>query len=144
MYMTGSVWFDSMADGRAHLRELLDAAAHGFPAGLSRDRVGFAVVDAVRLRQLLATHARQPEVIAEAEGWSVFIPETPVAADGSTLDEAVDEMVDALREYAADWVDRLSTTPNHAVNWWLVQLVGLSSDDELAEWLCAGELARMA
>jgi hypothetical protein len=67
-----------------------------------------------------------------------------VAADGATLAEAVGEMVDALREYAADWVDRLSTAPNHADNWGLVQLVVLSSDDELVEWLSAGQLATQA
>lgn len=144
MYVSASVWFDSMTDGRAHLRELLDAAARGFPAGLRRDQAGFALVDAARLRQLLATYSRRPEAVAEAGGWSVFIPGTPVAADGSSFDEAVDEMVDALREYAADWVDHLSTAPNHANNWWLVQLVGLSTDDELAEWLTAGQLAHQA
>jgi predicted RNase H-like HicB family nuclease len=142
--MTSSVWFDSMTDGRAHLRELLDAAARGFPAGLRRERAGFAVVDSTRLRQLLATHSRHPEVIAEAEGWSIFIPDAPVAADGSTLDKAIEEMVDALREYAADWVDHLSAAPNHAHNWWLVQLVELSGDHELAEWLSAGQFAHQA
>jgi hypothetical protein len=143
-YMDGSVWFGSMTDARAHLRELLDAAARGFPAGLRRDRAGFAVVDGTRLRQLLATHSQRPEVVTEADGWSVFIPGTPVAADGSTLDQAIDEMVDALREYALDWVDHLSTAPNHAKNWWLVQLVELSNDDELAEWLSAGQLEHRA
>jgi hypothetical protein len=144
MYMAGSVWFGSMTDGRAHLRELLDAAARGFPAGLRRDEAGFAVVDAARLRHLLATHFLRPEVVAEAEGWSVFIPGAPVAADGSTLGEAVEAMVDALREYATDWVDHLSTAPNHTNNWWLVQLVELSSDAQLAEWLSAGQLAHQA
>jgi hypothetical protein len=133
-----------MTDGRAHLRELLDAATRGFPAGLRRDEAGFAVVDAARLRHLLATHSQRPEVVAEAEGWSMFINDIPVAADGSTLGDAVEEMVDALREYAADWVDHLSTAPNHANNWWLVQFVEFSSDDELAEWLTAGQLPHRA
>ncbi|MBS9534232.1 prevent-host-death protein [Mycobacterium sp. M1] len=136
-----AVWFNSVTEGRANLRNLLDAAAHGFPAGLRRDRDGFAVLDAKRLRALLATQARRPEVIAEADGWSVLIPDTPVAADGATLAEAVAEMVDALREYAADWIDHLSTASNHADNWWLVQLTALSDDRELADWLTAGQLA---
>ncbi|GAB3709471.1 hypothetical protein [Nocardiopsis nanhaiensis] len=50
-----------------------------------------------------------------------FIPGVPVAADGSTFDEAVTEMVDALREYAEDWQDRLLDTPNRRDNWGLVQ-----------------------
>jgi hypothetical protein len=139
--MAGSVWFGSMSDGRAHLRELLDAAARGFPAGLRRYRTEFAVVDGTRLRQLLATHSRRPEVVAEVDGWSMFIPDMPVAADGPTLGRTVDEMVEALREYAAAWVDHLSMAPNHANNWWLVQLVELSNDDELVEWLTAGRLS---
>ena len=74
----------------------------------------------------------------------MFIPGTPIAADGATLTEAVAEMVDALRAYAADWIDHLSTAPNHADNWGLVQLIVLSSDEELADWLSAGQLAAQA
>jgi hypothetical protein len=144
MYMAGQVQFESVAEGRAHLKELLDAAARGIPAGLRRDRDGFAVVDAARLRHFVASVSRSAEVVAEADGWSVFIAGTPVAADGATLAEAIAETVDALREYAADWIDHLSTAPNHADNWGLVQLVVLSSDDELADWLSAGQLAAQA
>jgi hypothetical protein len=141
MYMAGQIQFDSVAEGRAHLKELLDAAAHGIPAGLRRDREGFAVVDAARLRHFLASVSRSAEVVAEAAGWSVFIPGTSLAADGETLIAAIADMVDVLREYAADWIDHLSTAPNHADHWGLVQLVVLSSDDELARWLSAGQAA---
>ena len=144
MYMTSKVQFESVAEGRAHLKELLDAAARGVPAGLRRDREVFAVVDAARLRRFLSSLSRSAEVVAEADGWSVFIPGTPIAADGATLTEAVAEMVDALREYAADWIDHLSTAPKHADNWGLVQLVVLSSDEELADRLSAGQLAAQA
>jgi hypothetical protein len=143
-YMARQIQFASVAEGRAHLKELLDAAARGIPAGLQRDRAGFAVVDAERLRHFLASTARRAEVVAEADGWSVFIAGTSVAADGATLAEAIAETVDALREYAADWIDHLSTAPNHADNWGLVQLVVLSSDDEIADWLSAGQLAAHA
>jgi hypothetical protein len=142
--MPGPVQFDSVADGRAHLKELLDAAAGGIPAGLNRDRDRFAVVDAVRLRHFLSSLSRPAEVVAEADGWSVCIAGTPVAADGATLDQAIRETVDALREYAADWIDHLSTALNHADNWGLVQLVVLSSDDQLADWLSAGQLTAAA
>jgi predicted RNase H-like HicB family nuclease len=139
--MSSLVQFDSVAEGRAHLKDLLDAAAGGIPAALRRDRERFAVVDAVRLRRFLAGLSRRAEVVAEAGGWSVFIPGTPVAADGATLDEAITETVDALREYAADWVDHLSRIPNHAENWGLVQLVVLSTDEEIADGLAPGRCA---
>ncbi len=74
-------------------------------------------------------------VVPEDGGWSVFIPGVPIAVDGVTLDEAVDEMIEALREYAEDWGDRLLDAPNHWENSDLVQLVSLGSDDQLREWL---------
>jgi predicted RNase H-like HicB family nuclease len=51
--------------------------------------------------------------LPEAGGWSVFIPGLPIAADGATFDEAINQMVDGLREYAADWQDHLLDIPNH-------------------------------
>lgn len=70
-----------------------------------------------------------------AGGWSVFIPGVPVAADGATFDGAIDEMIDALREYAEDWQDRLLDAPNHREQWGLVQMIELSDDVQLREWL---------
>jgi hypothetical protein len=58
-----------------------------------------------------------------------------VAADGATFEEAIREMVDALREYAEDWQDHLLGAPNHRENWPLVQLISLSDDDQLGAWL---------
>jgi predicted RNase H-like HicB family nuclease len=134
-----SVHYDNVTEARKHLKQLLDAAAQGFPAQVGRDGVRFAVVDVVRLRQIFSSPVPAPQVVAEADGWSVFIPGVPVAADGSTLDEALDEIVEALREYALDWADHLSAAPNHRRNWGLVQFVELSSDEELAEWARAGQ-----
>ncbi|TDQ48208.1 hypothetical protein [Actinorugispora endophytica] len=62
-------------------------------------------------------------------------PGFPVAADGASFDGALTEMVDALREYAEDWQDRLLDAPNHRENWGLVQLISLSSDEQLRDWL---------
>lgn len=73
--------------------------------------------------------------VAEAGGWSIFIPSVPVSADAATFPAAVDEMVDALREYAEDWVVRLRLAANHSENWSLVQLVMLSTNEQLRDWL---------
>jgi hypothetical protein len=131
-----AVHYDSYTDARAHLKDLLDAAEKGRVATVRRDSATTAVVDVERLRHFLA--ARIPsraEVLAEAGGWSVFISGLPVAADGATFDAALDEMVDALREYADDWQERLLESPNHRENWGLVQLVSLSSDEQLRDWI---------
>lgn len=134
------VHYDSYSEARAHLKDLLDAARRGRPATVRRESETAAIVDAERLRHFLArVSPLKPEVVAEAGGWSVFLPDVPVAADGATFDEAIGEMVQALREYAADWQDHLLDAPNHRDNWGLVQLVALSDDDQLRAWLVGAE-----
>jgi len=131
-----TVHYDSYSEARAHLKDLLDAAEKGRPATVRRDAARTAVVNAERLRHFLATlNPARAQVLPEAGGWSVFIPGLPIAADGSTFDEAINEMVDALREYAADWQDHLLDIPNHRENWGLVQMISLSDDDQLRDWL---------
>jgi len=128
--------YDTYSEARSHFKELLDAAESGRPALVQREGATTAVVDAVRLRDFLALGlSSRAELLAEGGGWSVFIPGVPVAADGASVDEALDEMVDALRDYAADWQDHLYSAPNHRANWALVQLVSLSADDALRAWL---------
>lgn len=46
-------------------------------------------------------------------------------------------MIEALREYSEDWQERLVDAPNHRENWGLVQLIALSDDDQLHDWLVA-------
>lgn len=131
-----AVHYDSYSDARAHLKDLLDAAERGRVATVRRESASAAVLDAARLRHFLAAVVpSRAQVVAEAGGWSVFIPGLPVAADGATFDEAIEEMVAALRDYAEDWQDRLLDAPNHRDNWGLVQLISLSDDGQLRDWL---------
>lgn len=131
-----TVHYDSYTEARAHLKDLLDAAGQGMVATVRRDDERAAVVDAERLRYALARLCpSNAEVVGENGGWSVFLPGLPIAADGATFDEAIDEMTDALREYAEDWQDRLRLAANHRENWGLVQLIGLSDDAQLRDWL---------
>ncbi|GIF98029.1 type II toxin-antitoxin system HicB family antitoxin [Catellatospora citrea] len=131
-----AVHYDSYTDARTHLKDLLDAADRGRVATVRRDSRTTAFVDRERLRHFLAVVSpSRAQVVAENGGWSVFVPGLPVAADGATFDEALDEMVLALREYAEDWQDHLLDAPNHAGNWGLVQLVSLSDDGQLRDWL---------
>jgi hypothetical protein len=89
------------------------------------------------LRYFLASAVpSRAQVIQEAAGgWSAFIPGLPVAADGATFDDAITDMIGALRDYAHDWQDHLLHAPNHRDNWGLVQLISLSDDEQLREWL---------
>lgn len=131
-----SVHYETVREGRAHMGDLMDAAVEGRPATVQRDRDRAAFVDAERLRYYLSKLIpANALVVAEGGGWSVMIPGQPIAADGATLDEALDEMVSALREYAADWADHLRHAPNHRENWGLVQIIELSTDSQLKDWL---------
>lgn len=122
--------------GREHFKDLLDAAAEGRPAAVTRDTQRAAVVDADRLVHML-TRLRPSgaQVVPDGDGWTVFIPGLPIAADGVTLDEALDEMVDALRDYAEAWEERLRFAPNHEDNWGLVQIVEYADDVRLKDWV---------
>lgn len=133
--------FESYTEARAHMKEMLDAAERGQPATVRRGSLTAMVIDADRLRRfLLSAYPSRAQVIAEAGGWSVFIPGLPVAADGVTFDEAVTEMIDALREYAEDWQERLYSVPNHSDNWPLAHLVQFSDDAQLRDWLTGSAL----
>lgn len=131
-----SVHFDSYTDARTHLKTLLDAAERGRVATVRRESAVTAFVDVERLRHYLAiVTPSRAQVIPEADGWSVFIPGLPVAADGATIDQAIAAMIEGLREYAEDWQDHLLDAPNHREHWGIVQLISLSDDDQLREWL---------
>ena len=131
-----AVHYDTYTDARNNLKSLLDAAESGRVATVRRESSTAAVLDAARLRRFVSSVVpSRAEVLQEGDGWSVFISGLPIAADGATFDEAISEMVDALREYAQDWQDRLLNAPNHRDNWGLVQLISLSDDDQLRRWL---------
>lgn len=128
--------YNTVTEARAHFSDLIDAAEAGVPATVRRKRRRAAVVDADRLQHfLVSVHPARAEVVAEGGGWSVLLPGLPIAADGETFDEAIVEMVVALREYAEDWADHLRHAPNHEQNWGLVQIIELSTDEQLRNWL---------
>ncbi|CAM5787764.1 Prevent-host-death protein OS=Cellulomonas persica OX=76861 GN=CPE01_24670 PE=4 SV=1 [Cellulomonas persica] len=132
----------SATEARTRFKDVLDAAERGRATSIVRDRTHFAVVDGERLRSALA-HLVEADarLVAEAGGWSAFLVGRPISASGSTVEEAIEDLLVAVREYADDFNDRLSGAPNHAANWQFVQLVALSDDDDLREWL-VGDAAR--
>ncbi|CAB4934626.1 MAG: prevent-host-death protein [Actinobacteria bacterium] len=134
--MATATHFPTLSAARAGFKDLLDAAEEGRSATVRRENRVAAVVDAGRLRSMLTeTRPADAQLVAEADGWSIFLPGLPLAADATTFDGALDEMVLVLREYAQDWDDHLLHAPNHANNWGLVQLIALSDDGQLKAWL---------
>jgi hypothetical protein len=135
---TAPVNYSSAREARGHFKDLLDAADEGRPATVTRDERRVAAVDADRFVYFLTRlHPSGVQAVADGDGWSIFVPGVPVAADGATIGEAVEEMVDALRDYAEAWTERLRLAPNHEDNWGLVQIVTLASDEQLRNWLLA-------
>lgn len=105
---------------------------------MSRESERIALVDAARLRDALAALTPSDSRVVFEEGeWAAFLPGLPVHAVGTSVDEVVSELVDALREYAEDWHHHLRTAPNHD-HWGLVQMTELSTDQQLRDWIIAG------
>src|SRR5258707_12139703 len=108
-----AVHYDSYTKAREHLKDVLDQAENGQVVTVRRESVTAAVLDASRLQHFLASVVPScAKVVAEAEGWSAFIPGLPVAGAGATYDAAVADMADGLRENAEDR-PRLQQAPNH-------------------------------
>jgi hypothetical protein len=112
----------------------LNTAAEGRPVVFHRGEEDFALLPASLLRTVLQRAVPAPEVIAEDDGWTVLLPGHPVAADGTTLDEALQDFVSALKDYADAWNDRLHQAPNHHHAAALVHHAAVSRDDDLLAW----------
>ena len=110
---------------RRAARCLQDRVSHGAEPGA-------VVLTAHALTRLIPSPV---QMVAEDGGWSAVLPGLPIAADGPTFAAAVDDCLVALREYAEDWNDHLLAAPNHVDYWGLVQLIELSSPEQLRAWL---------
>lgn len=77
------------------------------------------------------------QVVNENGYWAAMLPGTLLAGEGETLDEAVDDLISAMRDCAQDWTKRLHFAPNHTGQWLLVQLIEVGGDEQLRHWLLA-------
>ena len=134
-----AVQYDRFTEARAHLKELLDAAEEGRPAAVIRQDRSTVLVDRTRfVRYLMALNAGRVELVPDGDAWLAVVADSPISAEGDDAADAIDELIDAMREYAEDWSARLRLASNHEQNWGLVQLVDHSSDDELRAWITGG------
>ena len=134
-----AVQYDRFTDARTHLKELLDAAEEGRPAAVVRQDRSTVLVDRQRfVCYLMALNAGRVELVPDGDSWLAVVADSPIAAEGDDAADAIDELIEALREYAEDWSARLRLAPNHQQNWGLVQLVDHSTDDGLRVWISGG------
>lgn len=134
--------FGSYTETRANLRLVLDSAHAGRVTTVRRDDERFAVVDAARLvTTLMQLRPARAVVVAEGGGWSAFLPGLPTHGEGGAFDEAIEDLLEALREYAEGWNARLLNAPNHRDNWDVVEIVELATDDQLKAWVLEADPA---
>jgi len=100
------------------------------------ERAPAALVNGESPRRFLSsTVLSNVQVVNEDGAWAVLMPAQPFGAEATELVEALEDFVDALRDYAEDWEDQLFAAPNRQESWAMVQLVDLSTDDQLTAWL---------
>lgn len=128
--------YSTTTEARGQFRALLDDAQAGRVVTVQRDSERFAVVDTARLLlRLMQARPALAVVVAEGGGWAAMLPGLPVHGEGASFEEAIVDVIQALREYAEDWNDHLLSTPNHRDNWDVAEIVELASDEELRVWL---------
>ncbi|WIB78460.1 hypothetical protein DEJ28_04980 [Curtobacterium sp. MCPF17_002] len=131
--------YPTYSRAREHFKDMLDANATGRTVTVARDGAVSAMlpVDPLR-RYFFRTVPPRVSVVREDGVVVALMAGRPFVSEGADVDEALDDLALSLREYAADWEDRLQHAPNHHDAWALVQLVKLSTDDELRDWLERG------
>jgi hypothetical protein len=126
----------SASQARTKIKDILDASQSGRAVSVERDSRTSAIVDGERLRKHFAsTVSAKPEAAMDDGAWVMTIPGLPIAVEATLYEDAITELVFALQEYAEDWHGRLGQAPNHAGNWGLVQLVELSTEEQLKRWV---------
>lgn len=137
--MLAVVDYPTTAEARGKFKAVLDAAATGKTVTIGRATgPTAAVTDAEQLRRYFElTIPAHAGVVIEDGNYVVVMEGKPFVTEGATLDEALKDMILTLREYSEDWFARLRSSPNHKERWGLVNLVKLSSDEQLEAWLQA-------
>jgi predicted RNase H-like HicB family nuclease len=123
--------FRTLSASRTALTTIFDRAEAGSATVMGRrGHSPVAVLPVDRADEALAANfPLDPKVSFGAGGVAAWIAELPVHAQGATIEEAGQALVEALREYADDWESSLRHAPNHAENWGYVFRVRLRPDD---------------
>jgi hypothetical protein len=135
MNQSAVVDYPTYSSARSHFKDILDATERGGSVTVSRDGQVSVVLQADRLRSFFS-RAVSPrvELAREDDRVIALMSGRPFVSEGASVDAALADLIESLREYAEDWETRLQHAPNHRDNWALVQLIKLSSDEELVEW----------
>ena len=117
---------------RPRLSPLLDEVQEGRAVVIERRGFKALVTSLDAEEKLLARcYGFNPEVhVAGSGSVGIWLPELTLHAQGATLEEAEDDLVDAVTDYVADWHSLLRNAPNHADRHGWVQRIMLAADHE--------------
>jgi predicted RNase H-like HicB family nuclease len=128
--------YPTTTQARSEFKALLDAALAGRVVTVTRETERYTVVDTGRLLvKLMQARPARAVVVAEGGGWVALLPDLPIHGEGDSFDEAIDDLMVALREYAEDWNERLYSAPNHRDHWDVAEIAELAGDEQLKAWL---------
>ena len=98
----------SVAEAKTQLPKYLELArAHEFQIVTRRDRDEVAMVGLPDFRELLRDHKFQTDVAIHPDEATVTLPQFRIIGIGSTVDEASEDALAKLREYASQYLKRL-------------------------------------
>lgn len=116
-------------EARDNLKLLLDRAEGGAVAVVRRNAPVVVASRDVFDAALAPQAPFNVNVSVTTTQVSMWIDGLPTHAVGSTLDEAEDEFLDALVEYAEDWLEELRFAPNHKQHAGLVQRILMYAEE---------------
>lgn len=116
-------------EARDHFKQLMDRAESGGVAVLRRNSAMVLVSRAVLDEALAARHPFDVNVSFADGQTSMWIDGLPVHGVADSYDEAEEDFLDALIDYAEAWVSELRFAPNHAANGGLVERVLMFAGD---------------
>lgn len=130
--------YRTISAARKAIGEIYNTAERHIAVAITReDDAPVAVIRQDHLKEALqALCPLEPQVRFSPDGKvSIWLNGLPVSGQGESFEEAGDELIDSLRDYAKTWVEDLREYPNHKHRWNVVNLVLLSNDDELRTFL---------
>ena len=130
--------YKSISAARSAISEIYNTAEQHLAVAITRENdAPITVIRQDHLKKALeALCLLEPQVRFSSDGdVSMWIDGLPVSGQGESFEAAGQEIIDSLRDYAKTWIEDLRDYPNHKDRWGVVNLVLLSSDDELRAFL---------
>lgn len=130
--------YKSISAARSAISEIYNTAERHLAVAITRENdAPITVIRQDHLKKALeALCLLEPQVRFSSDGEvSMWIDGLPVSGQGESFEAAGQEIIDSLRDYAKTWIEDLRDYPNHKDRWDVVNLVLLSSDDELRAFL---------